>query len=208
MAQPIAAAARDEVVDHRGRPPLVLTVSRLARVDRYKGHFDIARSFGRVLERRPDASWVVVGDGDDLPTLQSECRRLGIERAVTFMGRISDSELIALYRTAAVFALPSFADADSDPPVGEGFGLVFMEAGAFGLPIIAATPGGGSADFVIDGDTGLTVRAHAPDELADAIVHLLDDPDLRTALGRRARARAFARHLPTHFSDALQRSLA
>jgi phosphatidylinositol alpha-1,6-mannosyltransferase len=207
MAEPIAAGAQAAVDEHAGRPPVVLTVSRLARTDRFKGHFDIARCFGRVLERRPDARWVVVGDGDDLPALQAECRRLGIEHAVTFTGRVSDTELIALYRTAAVFALPSFADADADPPVGEGFGLVYLEAGAFGLPIVAATPGGGSAEFVIDGETGLTVKPHAEPELADAIVRLLEEADLRTRLGLQARSRAFARHLPAHFGEALRRSL-
>jgi len=208
MSEPIAAGAQGAVADHGGRRPLVLTVSRLASEHRYKGHFDIARCFARVLERQPNATWVVVGDGDDLPSLRAECDRLGLQDAVTFRGRVSDNELIELYRTAAVFALPSFADTDADPPVGEGFGLVYMEAGAFGVPVIAATPGGGSADFVIDGETGLTVRPHAPEELAGAILRLLGDPDLRTALGERARARAFARHLPVHFSEALHRSLA
>jgi glycosyltransferase involved in cell wall biosynthesis len=160
-----------------------------------------------VLERHPEASWVVVGEGDDLPALRAECDRLGIRDAVTFKGRVSDADLVDLYRTAAVFALPSVADADADPPLGEGFGLVFLEAGAFGLAIVAATQGGGSSEFVIDGETGLTVSAHAPNEVADAIVRLLDDPDLRTALGQRARERALARHLPAHFRAALNRSL-
>ncbi|MEA2187034.1 MAG: hypothetical protein QOK16_2045 [Solirubrobacteraceae bacterium] len=207
MAEPIAAGAQGTIDDHAGRPPVVLTVSRLARSDRFKGHFEIARCFGRVLERRPDTRWVVVGDGDDLDALRSECRRLSIQHAVTFTGRICDDALIALYRTAAVFALPSVADADADPPVGEGFGLVYVEAGAFGLPIIAATPGGGSSEFVVDGETGLTVNPHAPDELADAIVRLLDDAQLRSALGERARARAFAHHLPEQFREALRHSL-
>jgi len=211
IAASIEAAARAAgavVAGHGERPPVVLTVSRLARSDRFKGHFDIARCFGRVLERRPDATWVVVGDGDDLPALRAECRRLGIDGAVTFTGPIGDGELIALYRTAAVFALPSYADADADPPVGEGFGLVYAEAGAFGLPIIAATPGGGSADFVTDGETGLTVPAHDVDALAAAILRLLDEPGLRAALGGRARSRALERHTQAHFSDALHAALA
>lgn len=207
MAETIAAAAQDDVRDHAGRPPVVLTVSRLAKTDRFKGHFDIARSFRRVLEQVPEARWVVVGYGDDLPALRAECRRLQIEHAVTFAGRVSDAELVAHYRSAAVFALPSHADADADPPEGEGFGLVFVEAGAFGLPIIAASPGGGSAEFVVDGDTGLTVRPHAPDELADAIVRLLGDAGLRAALGERARGRALAHHRPEQFSQALHRAL-
>jgi glycosyltransferase involved in cell wall biosynthesis len=207
LADPIAAAARCAAGTHAGRAPVVLTVSRLASSDRFKGHFDIARCFGQVLEHHPAATWVVVGDGDDLPALRAECDRLGIGDAVTFKGRVSDADLIDLYRTAAVFALPSVADADADPPIGEGFGLVFLEAGAFGLPVVAATLGGGSCEFVIGGETGLTVSAHAPDEVAGAIVRLLDDPDLRTALGQRARERALARHLPAHFRTSLQRSL-
>lgn len=206
-ADAIAAAADAPVESHASRPPVVLTVSRLTKISRSKGHFDIARCFGRVLERRPDARWVVVGDGDDLPALKEECRRLGIENAVTFEGRVSDAELLTHYRTAALFALPSFADPDADPPVGEGFGLVYAEAGAFGLPMIAATPGGGSADFIIDGETGLTVSPHNPEELADTIVRLLDDVDLRAQLGERARSRVFAHHLPVHFREALDQLL-
>lgn len=207
MARSIAHGARAAVDDHAGRPPVVLTVSRVAKSSPSKGHFEIARCFGSVLERRPDARWIVVGDGDDLPTLRAECQRLSIQDAVTLTGSISDAELITLYRTAAVFALPSLADPDATPPVGEGFGLVYVEAGAFGLPIIAATPGGGSADFVVDGETGLTVRRHSRDELANTILRLLDEPDLRSALGQQARSRAFARHLPAHFRDALHQSL-
>ncbi len=207
IADSILDGAQAAVEDHADRSPIVLTVSRIARSDRFKGHFDLARCFGRVLERRPDARWVVVGDGDDLPALRSECRRLGLEHAVTFAGSVSDDELIALYRSAALFALPSFADADADPPVGEGFGLVYAEAGAYALPIIAATPGGGSAEFVTHGETGLTVRPHASEELADAIVQLLNDANLRVELGQRARHRALSRHLPRHFRDALQQAL-
>lgn len=207
MADPLAAAAQHPVGAHAGRQPVVLTVSRIARIDRFKGHFDIARCFVQVLERRPDARWIVVGDGDDLGALQAESRRLGIERAVTFTGRISDAELTKLYRSAALFALPSFTDINADPPAGEGFGLVYAEAGAFGLPIIGATPGGGSADFVLHNQTGITVKPHATDELTDAIVRLLDDSDLRTALGQRARDRALGSHLPEHFRVALNASL-
>ena len=207
MAESIAVGAQGEVPDQTMRPPLVLTVSRLSAEHRYKGHFDIARCFARVLDSRPDAQWVIVGDGDDVPALRAECDRLGINDAVTFRGRISDEELVELYQTAALFALPSFADVDAEPPVGEGFGLVYLEAGAFGLPIIAAKPGGGSADFVLDEQTGITVSPRAPDELADAILRLLNDPQLRTDLGQRARSRAFASHLPMHFQEALHASL-
>lgn len=207
MAEVIAKAASDSADRHVAGPALILTVSRLARSDRFKGHFTIARSFGRVLERHAGARWVVVGDGDDLHALRAECRDLGIEKSVTFAGQVSDDELIEHYRRATMFVLPSFADADADPPVGEGFGIVYVEAGAFGLPIIAATAGGGSAEFVVDGQTALTVPAGGPDGLSDAIVRLLDDESLRTRLGQNARTRAFGRHLPAHFGEALRRLL-
>ena len=133
MAEAIAVGARTPGSRHADRAPIVLTVSRVARSDRFKGHFAIARCFGRVLERHPDARWVVVGEGDDLPALRAECRRLSIEHAVTFTGRVTDEQLVEWYRVASVFALPSWADAEAQPPVGEGFGLVYVEAGAFGL---------------------------------------------------------------------------
>lgn len=190
------------------KSPYLLTVSRFGKKDWYKGHFEVARALPRVLEDRRDLSWVVVGDGDALEALRSECRSLGIEHAVTLTGRVSDNELLRLYSGATALVLPSVADADRTPPVGEGLGLVYLEAGLFGVPSIASEAAGGAAEVVQHGVTGLMVPPHDQDSLAEAMGGLVLDTGARDRLGAAARRRVLERHLPEHFSERLADALA
>jgi phosphatidylinositol alpha-1,6-mannosyltransferase len=196
-------ATRAGQVRPRGPSNEIVTVSRLDPEHRYKGHFDIAESLPRVLERCPDARWNIVGVGDDLPALRARCRDLGIGEAARFLGSLSDSRLAETYATAAALVLPSTADVSTTPPEGEGFGLVFAEAAAFGVPSIASAQGGGSVDLVVDGQTGLTVPPQDPAGLAAAILRLLEDRSLRDRLGEGARALVRERHTSERFSEAL-----
>jgi glycosyltransferase involved in cell wall biosynthesis len=203
----LAERARAEPVPPESREAIVLTVSRLARSDRFKGHFDVAQAMPAVLRAKPAARWIIVGDGDDREALTAECRRLDIAHAVTFTGRISDEQLGALYERAAIVALPSVASADAQPPIGEGFGIAYAEAGAFAVPSVASSNGGGAEEFVTDGVTGLTVPPHDTGALAATIVRLLDDPVLRARLGLAARRRALTRHDPGRYGPELARLL-
>lgn len=183
----------------------LLTVTRLVREHRFKGYFDVADALPPILARRPQVRWVVVGHGDDLPAIRERCRELGIDRAVEFTGRIDDQRLAELYRQADLFVLPSVAEPEATPPMGEGFGLVFAEAGAFGLPAIGSSAGGGSLEIVLDQETGVTVPPYDSQALIDAILELVDDVDLRRRLGEGARRRVLCRHMPHHFAAALER---
>jgi glycosyltransferase involved in cell wall biosynthesis len=157
----------------------------------------------RVLTERPGVRWLVVGQGADLPVLRARCENLGVGHAVDFAGGVEDESLIKAYRRADVFVLPSRADPEAVPPVGEGFGLVFAEAGAFGVPSIGSSAGGGSLEFVRNEKTGLTVPPNDPEALFGAIVRLMDDAELRARLGQGARELVQSRHLPSQFSAAL-----
>jgi glycosyltransferase involved in cell wall biosynthesis len=203
----LARIAATSARDLGGRASQLLTVSRLDPKHRYKGHFEIAQSFGQVVEQRPDARWVVVGDGEDLVTLQGQCDRLGIARSVEFMGHTTDSELARLYAHSCGLVMPSVADIDATPPTGEGFGLVYAEAGAFGTPSIASTASGGSGEFVVDGRTGLTVPPGHRDALALAMARLLADEGLRERLGAEARQRVLSDHTPERFQAAMRAAL-
>jgi len=183
-----------------------LTVSRLVPEHRFKGYFTVARALPVVLARRPSVRWTLVGHGPDLPAIQEECADLGIEHAVELTGRITDDALVQNYVRADLFVLPSTADPEASPPVGEGFGLVYAEAGAFGLPSVGSNAGGGSLEIVIDGQTGLTVPPNDADALADAILRLIDDADLRTRLGRGARELVESRQRPSRVALALRRA--
>lgn len=208
---PVAAGmleAAESKLRADSREPLLLTVSRVVREHRYKGHFTVARSLPEVLVRNPNARWVVVGDGDDIPALQAECEGLGVMHAVSFEQRVSDGRLVELYRRAQVMVMPSVTDTDRQPPVGEGFGLVYAEAAAFAVPSIASSSGGGAAELVEDMVTGLTVPPQNASALATAINTLLEDDDLRGRLGGEARNRVIGRHVPPRFAEALHHALA
>jgi glycosyltransferase involved in cell wall biosynthesis len=206
----IAQAAFGEVereVESGAEGIRLISVTRLVPEHRFKGCFEIAEAMPAVLAERSDVRWVLVGHGADLPVIRQRCVDLGIDHAVEITGRIGDDELADRYRGADVFVLPSWADPDAEPPVGEGFGLVFAEAGAFGLPSIASTAGGGSLEIVTDGQTGLNVPPGEPNALVKAILQLAGDPDLRRRLGSNARERVKSRHLPRHFAEALERAV-
>jgi glycosyltransferase involved in cell wall biosynthesis len=185
----------------------LLTVSRIARECRYKGHFLVADAVAELMRRGRRVRWVVVGDGDDMPNLRRRCADIGIEAYVELVGHVTDAELEDRYRAADVFVLPSVADPTSIPPVGEGFGLVYAEAAAFGLPSIASARGGGSAAFVVDGQTGIAVIPGSVTDLADALTRLDEDRQLGVQLGDEARQCVLARHLPEHFCRTFQAAL-
>jgi phosphatidylinositol alpha-1,6-mannosyltransferase len=109
---------------------------------------------------------------------------------VHFLGRVADENLPALYGCADVFAMLC-----RNRWLGleqEGFGIVFLEAAACGVPQVAGDSGG-AADAVADGETGLVVRRpDDPAAVAAALARLLDDAGLRARLGAAARARAAA----------------
>jgi phosphatidyl-myo-inositol dimannoside synthase len=167
------------------RPPTIVTVARLE--DRYKG-FDVTiRALPLVRARAPDARWIVVGDGSLRCELQAMARSQGVGDCVTFVGALDDEARDRWLDRADVFAMPSRLMPGGLG--GEGFGIVYLEAGAHGLPCVAGNVGG-SVDAVIDGKTGLLVDPTDHVAVADAIADLLLDPALRSRLGEAGRAYA------------------
>jgi glycosyltransferase involved in cell wall biosynthesis len=203
-----AHAARQAYGGQGDRDTLqLLTVSRITAECRYKGHFTVAEAVAEIVQHGRRIQWTVVGYGDDIPALQQHCANLGIEDHTVLLGRVDDAELERHYATADLLVLPSFADPEASPPVGEGFGLVYAEAGAYGVPSIGSSSGGGSSAFVVDGETGLTVAPESTRELTAAIERLQDDLGLRQRLGEGARRRVLDHHLPRHFCGALRAAL-
>ena len=171
----------------------VLTVARLEPHDRYKGVDTLIRAWPRVIADHPAAVLTVVGDGGDRDRLERLASHVGADGSVRFTGQISDHELQELYRTATLFALPTGATIGNRAG-GEGFGLVFLEAAAAGLPVVAGRSGA-VPEVVENGVTGLLVEPGDPNTVADAIGVLLKDEELRKRMARAARSRA-----RTHFS--------
>lgn len=119
----------------------------------------------------------IAGDGVCMDELQAMVRELGLENQIRFLGQIRDVR-VALER-ASLFILPSLR---------EGVSLTLLEAMACGLPVVA-TRVGGNPEVVKEGETGLLVPARSPGELAQAILSLLQDPDLLQRMGLAARQR-------------------
>lgn len=161
--------------------PLVLGLSRL--VPR-KG-FDVL--IDAVAGLVADVQLAIGGAGRDAGRLDGRAAARGITGRCTFLGRVPDVDLPALYGCADVFAMlcrERWAGLEA-----EGFGIVFVEAAACGVPSVAGRSGG-SHEAVIDGETGLVVDPHDVAGVRAALQRLLDDDTFRTRLGRAARTRA------------------
>jgi phosphatidylinositol alpha-1,6-mannosyltransferase len=173
----------------RAERPTIVTVSRLR--DAYKGHDVLLQALPRVRERLPDVHWAIVGDGPLRPSLEAEVARRGLSGAVEFVGAVSDQERDAWLDRAWVFTMPSRTPPGSMS--GEGFGIVYLEAGSHGLPVLAGNVGG-ALDAVEHGETGLLVDPTDTAAVADGLVGLLTDAKLAATLaaGGLERAQAFA----------------
>lgn len=145
----------------------------------------------------PGLIYVVVGSGNDLARLQALAKSSGVSDIVVFLGRVSDSELPAVYAAADVFAMPTRLD-ESRGDV-EGFGLAFLEAGSQQVPAVGPICGG-SSDAIQDGVTGYLVDPFDPVALRVRIQQLLGDSALRRRMGEAARRFALQ---PTDWSPVL-----
>jgi phosphatidylinositol alpha-1,6-mannosyltransferase len=161
----------------RERAPLIVNVARLE--DRYKGFDVLVRALPLIRSRVPDARMTLVGDGHLRPSLEALARANGCGEALCCAGSVTDAERDALLSAATVFAMPSRLPARSG---GEGFGIVYLEAGAHGTPVVAGNVGG-ALDAVVDGRTGVLVPPEDHIAVAEAISGLLLDRDRATQLG-------------------------
>jgi phosphatidyl-myo-inositol dimannoside synthase len=165
--------------------PTVLTIARMQ--ERYKGHDVMIRAFALVRAKVPDAQWVVIGEGSLRPGLEQLARSYGLGESVRFLGAVSDEERNSWLRRADLLAMPSRLPAGGF--AGEGFGIVYLEAGAYGKPVVAGNVGG-AVDAVADGENGLLVDPTDPLAVAEAIASLLLDSELAHRLGEAGRQRA------------------
>jgi glycosyltransferase involved in cell wall biosynthesis len=156
--------------------PLILTVSRLQHHDAYKGIDHLIQAMPVLRERVPGARLRIVGTGDDQPRLETLTASLGLDGAVEFMGFVDDAELNRQYGLCRVFALPSKK---------EGFGLVFLEAMAYGKPCLGARDGG--IPEVINDHCGALVDYGNVTQIAGAAARLLLQPPEPSAVRNHVR---------------------
>ncbi|MEU6013479.1 glycosyltransferase family 4 protein [Streptomyces sp. NPDC047515] len=162
--------------------PVVVCVSRL--VPR-KGQDTLILAMPAILAQVPDAVLLIVGGGPYAKELKRLAARTGVADSVRFTGPVPWEELPAHCGAGDVFAMPCRTRRGGLDV--EGLGIVFLEASATGLPVVAGDSGG-APDAVLDGETGWVVRGGSVEESADRIVTLLRDPELRRRMGERGRA--------------------
>ncbi|MEV5973593.1 glycosyltransferase family 4 protein [Streptomyces sp. NPDC051921] len=161
--------------------PVVVCVSRL--VPR-KGQDTLILAMPEILRRVPEAVLLIVGGGPYEQELRKLAVSTGVAGSVRFTGAVPWSELPAHYGAGDVFAMPCRTRRGGLDV--EGLGIVYLEASATGLPVVAGDSGG-APDAVLDGETGWVVRGGVPEETADRVATLLLDPELRARMGERGR---------------------
>jgi len=176
-------ASRDELrARYRlGQRPTVVCLSRL--VPR-KGQDMLIRALPAIRQRVDGAALVIVGGGPYLSALRRLAQRCGVADHVFFTGAVSGAELPAHHAMADVFAMPCRTrGAGLDV---EGLGIVFLEASATGVPVVAGCSGG-APETVQHNVTGLVVDGRSVNQVADAVGGLLADPDRAAAMGAAGR---------------------
>lgn len=188
------AAIRPGVDTDRFRPPedrdaararvapeaelLLLSLSRLVL---RKGQDTVIRAMAQLRDEFPGLRLVIAGDGEAGTALRSLVDELGLADRVRFEGHVDpdDPRKVELFRAADIFALPTRPSPEGE---SEGFGIVYLEAGACAVPVVAGDDGG-AAEAVRGAGCGLVVDGRSVDETTEAIRRLARDPELRRRLG-------------------------
>ena len=164
-----ALGAKDPALEARyglqGRKVL-MTFGRLAGSERYKGFDAVLDALPAIVERRPDVSYVIAGDGSDRGRLEDKARDMGIAEHVVFTGMVPEAEKADHYRLADVYVMPSR---------GEGFGFVLLEAMACGIPSIGSTRDG-TREAMREGLLGPIVDPLDQQAVVDAVIASLERP--------------------------------
>ncbi|HZC93795.1 MAG TPA: glycosyltransferase family 4 protein [Mycobacterium sp.] len=164
-----------------GQRPTVLCLSRL--VPR-KGQDMLIRALPSIRRRVHGAALVIAGGGPYMAELQRLAEHVDVSNHVTFTGGVPAADLPAYHAMADVFAMPCRTrGAGLDV---EGLGIVFLEASATGVPVIAGSSGG-APETVQHNKTGLVVDGRSVNQIADAVAELLADPDRAAAMGAAGR---------------------
>jgi len=146
---------------------ILLTVSRMADTEQYKGYDKVLQVLPDLVKAHPDLRYLLVGkyDVSEKRRLDSIINQLGLQDMVVFAGLVTDQELAAHFNLADIFIMPSEK---------EGFGIVFIEAMFYGIPVIAGNKDG-SVDALWNGELGLLVDPNNKTEITAAIKKILDN---------------------------------
>ena len=145
---------------------IIMTLGRLSAAERYKGIDEVLEVMPSLVREMPDLVYLILGDGNDRSRLESKARALGMDGHVVFAGYIPEEEKAAHYRLADAFVMPGR---------GEGFGIVYLEAMACGIPVVASKADA-SREAVLGGQLGVLADPANPQEIRAAIKEALSRP--------------------------------
>ena len=145
---------------------VLMTLGRLSAAEQDKGFDEIMELLPTLSQQIPEIAYLIVGDGDDRQRLEAKARFLGVEDRVVFAGFVPEAEKPDHYRLADAFVMPGR---------GEGFGFVFLEALACGIPVVGSTLDG-SREALRGGDLGILVDPGRPDDIQAGILEALKRP--------------------------------
>ena len=174
---------------------VLMTVARLWSGDIYKGVDVTIRALPKIIEEFPQVKYLVIGRGDDQPRLAKLAEDLGVAEQVIFAGFVATEELVDHYRVADAYIMPS----------QEGFGIVYLEAMACGIPVLSGDSDG-SADPLQDGLLGWQVPHRNTEAVAQACLEILRGEDQRCN-GKWLREQSLAKFNYTAFKQRLQQLL-
>ncbi len=175
----------DEFAYRGARRSDVKVFISVGRCEKEKGLEYSLRAFGEAVKQLGELRYVIVGDGSERCRLEKLAKELGIREKVEFTGGVSGEKVREYMRGADVFLQHSV---ETDSGQCEGFGVSIAEASASGLPVVV-TDCGGITDQVIDGVTGFVVQQRDVDTMAERMIQLYEDSELREKMGNAGRVR-------------------
>jgi phosphatidylinositol alpha-1,6-mannosyltransferase len=160
---------------------VIVSVGRLVH---RKGQDVLIEAMPAISSKVPEAHILMIGEGPYRSYLENRVKALGLQERITFIGRIQYADLPRYICVGDLFVMPSRSRLAGLEV--EGLGIVYLEASACGLPVIAGDSGG-APDAVVEGETGLVVDGTSKADVAAAVIELLQDADRSKAMGIRGR---------------------
>lgn len=181
-----------QLADFSG-PPTVLIVGRIDATEGFKGHTELLAAWPEVSAAVPGARLVIAGGGSGLEDIRRRAAGCGTQGSIEVAGFVPDDRLPDLYGSAHVFAMPSRQ---------EGFGIAYVEAMRYGLPVVASLQDAGQ-EVNVDGVTGFNVDLDRRGQLARRLIELLSSPDTARRFGTVGARRWHEHYRYSHFKARL-----
>jgi glycosyltransferase involved in cell wall biosynthesis len=191
--KPTKLIEKNEPLREFGLDNRVKIIGTVGRLVKQKGYTFLLKAFRQVNKIYPETRLLIVGEGEDRNRLETYIRTININKKVIFAGVRRDLERI--YPIMDIFVISS---------IWEPLGNVALEAAAFGIPVVA-TMVGGLPEVVLHRQTGILVPPEEPDELAEAILFLLRNPDIARRMGESGRERVKNYFTPERVGDEVEK---